>query len=269
MNNPNSIGERIAALRKTKAMTQDELASAIGVSAQSVSKWETGTTMPDILLLPVLADFFDVTVDALYGRTPQESCELSYNEVPDAAVDALLVTMQRAFVDKNDPEKPTPEERAAQCRRFFAEHPGSQTQINSDRGDTVYVSPEISFIRQPNKGDPRSLLENEEAAVFLGMLTDPIVRRVLSYQRTLVWDSRSYTASTVARKCGLSEEEAAAALETLTKWKLNRCSEVDTGDGILRIYHPCDRARMPLVDAILALAARLANFRQVYFCYRG
>jgi len=50
MNTTNTIGERIAVLRKSKGFTQEELASAIGVSAQSVSKWETGTTMPDILL---------------------------------------------------------------------------------------------------------------------------------------------------------------------------------------------------------------------------
>lgn len=269
MNSTNTIGERIAVFRKAKGFTQEELASAIGVSAQSVSKWETGTTMPDILLLPVLADLFDVTVDALFGRTREEGRALSFNEVPEEALNALLLTMQRAFIEADDPEKPTPEKRAEQCRAFFAEHPGSQTQVNSDRGDTVYVSPEISFVRRMQSGEPGSLLENDGAAALLSALTDPVVRKVLAYQRTLLWDSRSYTAASVASRCGLSEQDAAAALETLTKWNLNQCSEVDTGENLLRVYRLSDRARMPLVDAILALAARLADFKQIYFCYRG
>ncbi len=64
-----TVGERIAELRKRKSMTQEELAAIIGVSSQSVSKWENGINMPDIMMLPVIADTFDVTVDMLYGRS--------------------------------------------------------------------------------------------------------------------------------------------------------------------------------------------------------
>jgi len=62
-----SIGQIISELRKTKASTQEELANAVGVSAQAVSKWENGGT-PDIELLPAIADFFDIPVDRLFGR---------------------------------------------------------------------------------------------------------------------------------------------------------------------------------------------------------
>lgn len=43
---------KIAELRKAKGISQQDLADVLGVSFQSVSKWETGTTMPDITLLP-------------------------------------------------------------------------------------------------------------------------------------------------------------------------------------------------------------------------
>ena len=46
---------RIADLRKQKKLTQQELADAIGVSFQTISKWETAASMPDITLLPPLA----------------------------------------------------------------------------------------------------------------------------------------------------------------------------------------------------------------------
>ena len=61
----------IAAKRREKGITQDELAAYAGVSKASVSKWETGQSFPDITLLPVLAAYFDISIDRLIGYTPQ------------------------------------------------------------------------------------------------------------------------------------------------------------------------------------------------------
>ncbi|MGN0352467.1 MAG: helix-turn-helix domain-containing protein [Roseburia sp.] len=69
------ISENIMRLRKQKGMTQDELAAFLGVTKASVSKWENGQSMPDIMLLPEIATYFDVTVDALLGYEPQISKE--------------------------------------------------------------------------------------------------------------------------------------------------------------------------------------------------
>ncbi|MBQ8409305.1 MAG: helix-turn-helix domain-containing protein [Clostridia bacterium] len=69
------INENIAIFRKAKGITQEELAVAIGVTNQSVSKWESGQCCPDIQLLPVLATFFDVSIDELMGYEPVKSNE--------------------------------------------------------------------------------------------------------------------------------------------------------------------------------------------------
>ena len=63
-----NFGKTILELRKQKNITQEELAAQLGVTAAAVSKWENNYTLPDILMLCALADFFEVTTDELLGR---------------------------------------------------------------------------------------------------------------------------------------------------------------------------------------------------------
>ena len=67
------INEQIAFLRKERGITQEALANALGVTNQSVSKWEASICCPDIQLLPEIAKFFGVTVDSLLGCETIES----------------------------------------------------------------------------------------------------------------------------------------------------------------------------------------------------
>ena len=62
-----SIGENIARLRKEQGLTQAELGEMLGVSNQAVSKWESGMTMPDVMLLPEISRVLGVTLTELYG----------------------------------------------------------------------------------------------------------------------------------------------------------------------------------------------------------
>ena len=61
------FADNLTRLRREKKVTQEELADFIGVTKASVSKWETRQSLPDILILPQLASFFNVTVDELLG----------------------------------------------------------------------------------------------------------------------------------------------------------------------------------------------------------
>lgn len=68
------FGNTILELRKKKDITQEQLAAELGVTAAAVSKWENGYTLPDILMLCALADYFEVTTDELLGRTRSYRC---------------------------------------------------------------------------------------------------------------------------------------------------------------------------------------------------
>lgn len=65
------IGSKIKALRLTKSMTQEQLAKALHVSAQAVSKWEIGSSLPDIQLLPALSVALGTSIDSLFSLTDE------------------------------------------------------------------------------------------------------------------------------------------------------------------------------------------------------
>ena len=69
-----NFGKILSELRKQKNITQEVLAAELGVTAAAVSKWENGNTLPDILMLCALADYFQVTTDELLGRKPKPLC---------------------------------------------------------------------------------------------------------------------------------------------------------------------------------------------------
>lgn len=73
-----TISRNIADLRRRKGITQEQLASALNISPQAVSKWETNTSQPDTQTLPLIAEFFGVSIDYLfYGE------DLTYGEIYD------------------------------------------------------------------------------------------------------------------------------------------------------------------------------------------
>lgn len=66
-----NIGTTILQLRKERQLTQEQLAEILGMSTTAVCKWETGASHPDIELLPVIAEFFGISVDGLFFHSPK------------------------------------------------------------------------------------------------------------------------------------------------------------------------------------------------------
>ncbi len=64
-----SLSKQIGLLRKQYGYTQEQLAIKLGVTYQAVSKWENGQSCPDVMLLPVMAETFGITLDELFGRS--------------------------------------------------------------------------------------------------------------------------------------------------------------------------------------------------------
>lgn len=85
----NQLADNLKLLRKQKGLTQEELAETFGVTSQSISKWELGINYPDITILPMIAQFYKVSIDELLGYVPVSSINSIYIDV-------------KAFIESSD-----------------------------------------------------------------------------------------------------------------------------------------------------------------------
>ena len=81
------IAEKLAELRSIKGVTQDEVANALSISNKTVSKWENGASAPDLPMLVMLAEYYEVTTDALLGLS--EPKKKNYRETIRSEFDGL------------------------------------------------------------------------------------------------------------------------------------------------------------------------------------
>ena len=70
-----NLGNQIRINRRRMNLTQEQLAEKFGTSPQAISRWEIGATYPDIEMLPMIASFFEMSVDALLGVTEEEKAK--------------------------------------------------------------------------------------------------------------------------------------------------------------------------------------------------
>jgi len=81
-----SISQILCNLRRDKNVTQEKMAAALGVAFQTVSKWERGESYPDIMLLPVIAAYFETTTDFILG-TDEERKKQRWRETAEQLIE--------------------------------------------------------------------------------------------------------------------------------------------------------------------------------------
>ncbi|MBQ3708483.1 MAG: helix-turn-helix transcriptional regulator [Clostridia bacterium] len=230
-----SIGRNIAEFRKKRGFTQEELGAQLGVTNQAVSKWENETTLPDVMLLPGIANALGVTLNALYGIEEEIPAKVRADDFPAAAKNMLTEYFIR------------------QAGAFPANsgEPGDHIQLLgciSNTAGAVFVSRNFSFIEN-DLGTPGSerIFERGEAASALKKLADPDVRKVYAHLYRTVYarsepcsverdEIRAFTVPELASDCGMEED---AVLETLEKLQLLNLIEDDPwirDDGTAEYY---------------------------------
>lgn len=132
------LNDMISFYRKKWGMTQEELANKLGVTNQSVSKWETAQCYPDITLLPELADIFAISIDTLFGKEPSgcvDSCGLP---ICDEDTYRVVVVHGNQVVATEDLNKTMHIELPRHCPDHFKVEVFGSIECDSDiNGDVV------------------------------------------------------------------------------------------------------------------------------------
>ena len=125
------IGRKIKELRNSKNITQEKLAEYLGVSFQSVSKWENGITMPDINIIPAIASYFSISIDDLFSFDLREQDE----KVKAVCGEAYTLRVSN------------PEKAADILKSGLKQFPGNETILNN----LLYVSRDDELIQIAEK----------------------------------------------------------------------------------------------------------------------
>lgn len=224
-----SIGKNIAKFRKAKNLTQEELGCKLGVTNQAVSKWESETYLPDVLLLPEIASALDVSLNALYGiEEDGENRRVRADDFPEAAFQNL----RRFFYDNSIMRfkhiGPSDDDQLAYQAQSLAN--GSKDGCISNTNGAVILTNDLAFIDRSYKApDSEKIFDSARAAKNLKALSDKNVRKVFAYQYKTTFEKikagetsdREFFADEIAKECGLGEEEAEDALNALAGLYLN------------------------------------------------
>ena len=261
-----TIGKNIADLRKNSGMTQEQLAETLGVSSQTISKWENEVTMPDIMLLPVIAGCFDITVDELYyGRKPTKNRQaIDYDDIPELIYDTVIELTQRGWVDTV--EGKDIDEEKEKMKAYLAEDRQVKTATFSNKNGAVIATSEIGLLHR-GKANADQLTAKGIGRV-LEILSKCAVRQVFAYEAEHM--TEYVTAAYVSKKCGLTSEEAAEALELLTEIHVNYVKEVMLDEDKPIHMYSLDSGEFVMFTLMILKIARLMDENlQHYFNYRG
>lgn len=141
------LGERIKRLRQRDGRTQEELANELGVTGQAVSRWEKGICYPDMELLPSIANYFNTSIDELFGYDNERAVRLEnlinkiremnrQNNGVDVNIDECIKLARSALVEFPGNERLTIELASVLYNAGYVRH--GEYHLKDDEGFDVY-----------------------------------------------------------------------------------------------------------------------------------
>lgn len=270
-----NIGKVINSLRKEKKITQEELANSVGVSTQAVSKWECGGA-PDIELLPVIADFFGVTLDKLFGRKENnyDGIEMKAAEYI-ASLDRekqyltwynLCWDIQRAMFGSKflDDDKKT-----LKSINENKEQNSHKALLHTKQGlswFSLIENQQYAFLMIEPEDYSQMILYAEEYQKFFTALSD------IDYLNCLLFlykreETKGFTEKLFIDNLNISEEKAKDIISFLLEYSIIRKKEIEFDDEIKSIYsfHGTSDKNASLVP-FLILAKDVIKNPQGFWC---
>ena len=236
------IGKQIAALRKERGIKQEELAGAVGVSAQAVSKWENGG-VPDTELIPRIADFFEVSCDKLFGRSISDYADLRTALAKKIFETPLEERFEEAFeycwaMEKSLYCHELHDDDVAEYRRALDKNEQRYSSMLTDHGFTrMGIANRLSyFLMVPE-------IEDTELALFNG-IDYPAFFKDFSdrefFDACVMLNKRNhrkaFTAGLLVKRLGVTHERAMEIIQMLRKYDLIGITSIEMDDETQEVY---------------------------------
>lgn len=277
-----NLNQNIAYYRKLCGYTQEHLAERLGVTAQSVSKWENELSNPDISILPDLAKALGVDINSLFEEIPDTPKVVKLSELPNLCYDALVSIFAKAqFTFYNGDKKILTNEKLNKqiesIKKEF-DFPLPKCAYTIDEGKpehgSVFLSDALSFIDRSYGGSDSSLLfDLDKAGELLSVLGDKNARKVLKaiYEKWISEgeDATSFSPQMLSKVTSLTEEAISNATIKLRHVGLLDEVEKIQQDGFKKEYCALYPKDFIFVIAILRLAyVHTSNMPCVTLMYR-
>ena len=221
-----SIGKNIAKYRKAKGLTQEELGAKLGVTNQAVSKWESEVSMPDVMLLPEIANALNITLDDLYGIAKEpEKISCSADDFPafchQKLIELFYYNTKMRFTHIGSSDK---EQLEFQIKKLME---GCRIGCLSNTEGAIVTTEDFSFIDSTYKAaNSENVIKSQADDYTLMYLTDKNFRKVFYYQYKTAFErskenNTEFTFDEIMTGCNLTEDETAAALRLLKDTRIN------------------------------------------------
>ncbi len=218
MNNTYSISKNIALFRKRKGYTQEQLGEILGVTNRAVSKWESGISMPDIMLLPKISQALDITLEELYGIKTKEE-KVRSDDFP-AYINKKMTELFHEHAQGDKYFNGLSNDKSLR-HTFDSINKGWEMTCISDINGAVYVSKDFSFAELDYKTpESEDIFESSEIGAAIHKLSSANVRKLLGYMYKKSFAdnetaNKEFLLADIEKNCGLNEEEALEAVEKL------------------------------------------------------
>ena len=266
-------------LRTAKGITQYDVAKALGVSNKTVSKWENGTTSPDLTMLAALAEYYGVTTDALLGLPHQEKGIKGEISTAFHSLDRrkLILKISEIIGDIFSCAVVDPKPGLDRINKEVSPIPskpdfGPRVSISVDEFYGLAVKSDnvnLSVMQWQNEADFSWLLDSEKQdkiAELLSFLGDRNVLKVMYYIHNASY-STHFTADYAAKHTGVALDRIVEILETCYELGLCTKSTAHLTDGETFIYESIGDG---LLLSILSIAYEklfgLNNYEVYYGC---
>ena len=220
-----SLSANIKRLRLEKDMTQEQLATKLGVSAQAVSKWETSETYPDGALLVPLANELDASLDELFGNDSVSMADISgrivklihntdakerFNVARDIGwqIERGLFNCRMEIENKYDPNE--------------IKNQKNSSYILDDNGFTIVsngIEPFFSVFPQPTEGYGHFLNNKDDLQKIFAALshTDTMNALIYLYHKA---ENYVFESAVLQRDCEIANDQINAVIDDLLTLKL-------------------------------------------------